>query len=319
MLIDGKWQKDWQPVQSKDEEGRFIRQTSKFRNWITSDGAAGPSGTAGFKAQSGRYRLYVALICPWASRTLIVRKLKGLENAIPVTVLNPQLTDKGWRFGGFAHADIDPVLGAEYLHEIYTYADGFYSGRATVPVLWDQKNQTIVSNESSDILRMLNFAFSEIGAIGPDLYPAKLAKQIDTLNDEIYHALNNGVYQAGFASSQIAYEEANAKVFKMLDVLEKRMSDGRKFLFGKQITESDVRLFVTLIRFDAAYYGLFKTNLRRIADLPFLQNFLKSMLSVPGLRETVNLTHIKAGYYSVKALNPQGIVPAGPDPSQLGL
>lgn len=319
MLIEGKWQKDWHPVQSKDGDGRFIRETSKFRNWVTPDGTAGPTGVAGFQAEAGRYRLYVALICPWASRTLIARKLKGLENVIPVTVLNPQLTDQGWRFGGFPDTGADPIFGAEYLHEIYTQADENYTGRATVPILWDQKTKTIVNNESADILRMLNTAFSQTGATGPDLYPATLTAEIDALNDDMYPSLNNGVYKAGFASSQAAYEEANDGIFTMLDALEIRMSDGRPFLFGDQITESDIRLFVTLIRFDAAYHGLFKTNLHRIVDLPHLQGFLKTMLAVPGLRDTVSIAHIKAGYYSVKALNPLGIVPTGPDLSLLGL
>lgn len=319
MLVDGKWQKDWHPVQSKDDDGRFVRETSKFRSWITPDGSAGPTGVAGFQAEAGRYRLFVALICPWASRALIARKLKGLEAMIPVTVLNPQLTEQGWRFGGFPGADSDPIFEAQYLHEIYSYADGMYTGRATVPILWDQVRQTIVSNESADILRMLNTAFSGIGATGPDLYPDALAADIDDLNDDLYGNLNNGVYKAGFASSQAAYEEANENVFATLDRLEARMSDGRAFLFGNQITETDIRLFVTLIRFDAAYHGLFKTNRHRIADMPNLQGFLKTMLAIPSVFETVNIAHIKAGYYSVKALNPQGIVPTGPDLSELGL
>ena len=319
MLVNGKWEANWHPVQSKDEQGRFVRETSKFRNWITPDGKAGPTGEAGFKAEANRYRLFVALICPWASRTLIVRKLKGLDKLIPVTVLNPQLTDQGWRFGGFPDADNDPIFGAEYLHEIYTKVDGNYTGRATVPVLWDQERGTIVNNESADIVRMLNTGFSEVGATGPDLYPAELADAIDGLNDDLYHTLNNGVYKAGFASTQDAYEEAYDAVFNQLDALERRMSDGRIYLFGDQITETDIRLFVTLIRFDAAYHGLFKTNRQRIADYPNLSVFLKNMLSLEGVRDTVNIHHIKSGYYSVKALNPQGIVPKGPDLSDLGL
>ncbi len=317
MLVNGKWNANWHPVQSKDEHGRFIRETSKFRNWVTPDGSAGPTGRAGFAAEPDRYRLFVALICPWASRTLIARRLKGLEEAIPVTVLNPQLTDQGWRFGGFPGADDDPVFGSTYMHEIYTRADSTYTGRATVPVLWDQKTGTIVNNESADIVRMLNAGFDSIGATGPDLYPANLAVEIDQLNDALYHNLNNGVYRAGFASSQQAYEEAYDAVFNQLDVLEARLSDGRAYLFGDQITESDIRLFVTLIRFDAAYYGLFKTNRQLISEYQGLSRFLKTMLSDRAIRETVNLNHIKAGYYSVKALNPNGIVPKGPDLSHL--
>ena len=319
MLVNGKWEANWHPVQSKDEKGRFVRETSTFRHWITPDGKAGPTGEAGFKAEANRYRLFVALICPWASRTLMVRKLKGLDTLIPVTVLNPQLTDQGWRFGGFQDTDNDPVFGAQYLHEIYTKTDRSYTGRATVPILWDQKLGTIVNNESADIVRMLNTGFSEVGATGPDLYPAELAADIDGLNDDLYHNLNNGVYKAGFASTQEAYEEANDAVFRQLDALELRMSDGRTYLFGDQITETDIRLFVTLIRFDAAYYGLFKTNRQRIADYSGLSVFLKNMLSIQAVRDTVNIHHIKSGYYSVKALNPQGIVPNGPDLSDLGL
>lgn len=319
MLIDGKWQEDWHPVQSQDIDGRFVRETSKFRNWITPDGRAGPTGAGGFMAEADRYRLYVAYICPWASRALIARQIKGLENMIPVTVLNPQLTNQGWRFSGFREADRDPVFDAGYLHEIYTHADEQYTGRATVPILWDEVNGTIVNNESADILRMFNTAFSEFGTADLDLYPAALANQIDALNDDLYHQLNNGVYKAGFASTQTAYEEANAGVFSMLDKLEIRMSDGRSYLFGGQVTESDIRLFVTLIRFDATYHGLFKTNCQCIADLPHLQNFLKTMLVLPGVRDTVNIAHIKAGYYSIKALNPLGIVPTGPDLSALEL
>ncbi|MGJ8527917.1 glutathione S-transferase family protein [Maritalea sp.] len=319
MLINGVWQKDWQPVQSKDEDGRFVRQQSVFRNWITPDGSAGPTGKAGFQAQEGRYRLYVALICPWASRTLIARQLKGLEEMIAVTVLNPRLTDQGWAFGGFYGADEDPMFRSSFMHELYTRADSTYTGRATVPVLWDMQANTIVNNESADILRMLNTAFDNVGAIGPDLYPAFLADKIDALNTEIYETLNNGVYKAGFASSQQAYEEANAEIFAQLDQLDARLSDGRRFVFGDAITETDVRLFVTLIRFDAAYHGLFKTNHKRIADYPHLQAFLKSLLALKGGREAVDIDHIKAGYYSVKALNPLGIVPNGPDLSALGL
>ena len=319
MLVNGKWEANWHPVQSKDEKGRFVRETSTFRHWITPDGKAGPTGEAGFKAEANRYRLFVALICPWASRTLMVRKLKGLDTLIPVTVLNPQLTDQGWRFGGFQDTDNDPVFGAQYLHEIYTKTDRTYTGRATVPILWDQKRGTIVNNESADIVRMLNTGFSEVGATGPDLYPAELAADIDGLNDDLYHNLNNGVYKAGFASTQEAYEEANDAVFRQLDALELRMSDGRTYLFGDQITETDIRLFVTLIRFDAAYHGLFKTNRQRIADYSGLSVFLKNMLSIQAVRDTVNIHHIKSGYYSVKALNPQGIVPNGPDLSDLGL
>lgn len=311
MLVNGIWQNNWHPVQAKDEQGRFVRQTSTFRNWITPDGAPGPTGTGGYGAEKGRYRLYVALICPWASRTLIARKLKGLDDFIAVTVVNPVLGEEGWRFGGYPGADADPVFGATWMHEIYTHADPHVNGRATVPVLWDEKTGTIVSNESADILRMFNTAFADQVPETVDLYPEDLRLQIDAWNPEIYDQLNNGVYKAGFASTQLAYDEAVAGVFAMLDRLEDALQG--PFLFGDRVTETDIRLFVTLIRFDAAYHGLFKTNLRRIADYPRLTAFLRQMLALPGVRETVNLDHIKAGYYSIKALNPSGIVPAGPD------
>ena len=311
MLVNGIWQNNWHPVQAKDELGRFVRQTSTFRNWITPDGAPGPTGTGGYVAEKGRYRLYVALICPWASRTLIARKLKGLDDFIAVTVVNPVLGEEGWRFGGYPGADADPVFGATWMHEIYTHADPQVNGRATVPVLWDEKTGTIVSNESADILRMFNTAFADQVPETVDLYPEDLRLQIDAWNPEIYDQLNNGVYKAGFASTLLAYDEAVAGVFAMLDRLEDALQG--PFLFGDRVTETDIRLFVTLIRFDAAYHGLFKTNLRRIADYPRLTAFLRQMLALPGVRETVNLDHIKAGYYSIKALNPSGIVPAGPD------
>jgi len=313
MLIKGKWTANWHPVQSKDSDGRFVRQTSSFRHWITPDGRPGPSGDGGFKAEANRYRLYVALICPWASRVLMARKLKQLDALIPVTVVEPALTDQGWRFGDYPGSDADPLFGSNYMHEIYTRADPDFTGRATVPVLWDTQTGRIVNNESADILRMLDSAFAEIAPKTPSLYPAGLAKEIDALAPTLYDRLNNGVYKSGFASTQAAYDEANEGVFEMLEELEARLSDGRSYLLGEVLTESDIRLFVTLIRFDAAYHGLFKTNRKRIADYPFLQSFLERVLERPGVRDTVSIDHIKAGYYSIKALNPSGIVPAGPD------
>ncbi len=315
MLVNGKWTADWNPVQAKDDEGRFVRQVSSFRHWVTADGTAGPTGEGGFPAEPGRYHLYVALICPWASRTLIARKLKRLERVIPVSVVEPFLTDQGWRFGDYPGADRDPELDARHLHEVYTAADAGFTGRATVPVLWDKRRRTIVNNESADIVRMLNSAFDEWGDRSVDLYPVELRPTIDALNGELYDQLNNGVYKAGFASSQAAYDEAVAGVFAMLDRLEQRLGDGRPFLFGMLPTETDIRLFVTTIRFDAAYHGLFKCNLRRLADYPRLSAHLRRMLALEGVAETVSLEHIKAGYYSIKALNPSGIVPAGPLPA----
>lgn len=305
MLVDGKWQENWQPVQAKDAEGGFVRQQSSFRNWITPDGASG------FKAEAGRYHLYVALICPWASRTLMARKLKGLEAAISVSVVNPILTDQGWRFGGYPGSTPDHLHNATYMHEIYTRADPHVSGRATVPVLWDKHTDTLVNNESADIVRMFNCGFGDL-ASGPDLYPEGLRPQIDALNDDIYPSLNNGVYRAGFATSQTAYDTAFAEVFATLDSLESRLSDTRRYLHGDALTETDIRAFVTLIRFDAAYHGLFKTNLKRIADYPNLQAYMLRILALPGIRDTVSIDHIKQGYYSIKALNPVGLVPVGP-------
>jgi putative glutathione S-transferase len=313
MLVNGKWMENWQPVQAKDEKGGFVRQTSSFRNWVTPDGSAGPTGEGGFAAEAGRYHLYVALICPWASRTLIGRKLKKLEDVISLSVVEPVLTEQGWRFGDYPGSDRDEVNGATYLHELYTRADPEISGRATVPVLWDKQRGTIVNNESADILRMMNSGFGELADPTYDFYPADLREEIDALNARIYPRLNNGVYRAGFATTQVAYEEAFHEVFAMLDELEARFADGRMFLLGERLTEADIRLFVTLVRFDVAYHGLFKCNLRRIADYAGLTRYLGRLLAVPGVRETVNIDHIKAGYYSVRALNPTGIVPLGPE------
>ena len=310
MLINGKWTKDWDPVQKADKQGRFLRQVSTFRNWITPDGAAGPTGEGGFKAEAGRYRLYVALICPWASRTLIARKLKGLEAYIDVTVVNPTIGDQGWQFGGYEGADEDPLFGARYMHELYTRADPHFTGRATVPVLWDMKRNVMVNNESADIVRMFDTAFEHLVPSDLRLYPDDLAAEIDTLNAQIYSQLNNGVYKAGFASTQLAYDEAVNGVFETLDTLEDQL-DG-DYLFGDRFTETDIRTFVTLIRFDAAYHGVFKTNRKQIKDYPRLQAYMERILRLPGVRETVNMDHITRGYYSIKALNPTRIRPVGP-------
>lgn len=312
MLVNGKWDADWQPVQNKDKDGRFIRQVSSFRHWITANGSPGPTGDGGFKAEAGRYHLYVAYICPWASRALAVRALKGLTELITVSVVNPRLSDQGWQFGGYPGSTDDELNQATYMHQIYTQVAPDFTGRATVPVLWDKQQQTIVNNESADILRMLNSAFNELVNTGPDLYPAALADEIDELNEEIYHKLNNGVYQAGFASSQAAYDEAFDNVFSTLDKLEARLADGRGYVFGDVLTETDIRLFVTLVRFDAAYYGLFKCNRQLIREFRYLNAYMHRIWALDGIADTVNIDHIKAGYYSIKALNPGGIVPRGP-------
>jgi putative glutathione S-transferase len=317
MLVNGKWADTWQPVQAKDAKGGFVRQESQFRNWITADGSPGPAGAGGFPAVSGRYHLYVSLNCPWASRTLIVRKLKGLEEVISVLAVEPFLTDQGWRFGDFPGADRDTLNGATYLHEVYTRADPHYTGRVTVPVLWDKERQTIVNNESSEIIRMLNGAFGKFSNSGVDFYPSELAAEIDALNEPVYRKLNNGVYRTGFATTQVAYEEAFRDVFDMLDELEQRLA-GRTFLIGERLTETDVRTFVTLVRFDNAYHGVFKCNRQRIADYPNLTAYMARILAIPGVRETVSIEHIKKGYYSIKALNPNGIVPLGPQPALPG-
>ncbi|GGG62455.1 glutathione-dependent reductase [Salipiger pallidus] len=310
MLVDGKWTADWQPVQKADAMGRFVRQVSGFRNWITPDGSAGPTGEGGFKAEAGRYRLYVAYICPWASRTLMARALKGLQDIIPVTVVNPVLGDEGWSFGGYPGADEDPLHGARFMHELYTRADPHVSGRATVPVLWDEQRDVMVSNESADILRMVDTAFEGLVPSDLRLYPEALGPEIDALNAEIYDLLNNGVYKAGFASSQEAYDEAVDGVFDMLDRLEDRLDGG--YLFGDALTETDIRTFVTLIRFDAAYHGIFKCNRRQLIAYPKLSSYMERILALPGVRGTVNMDHITRGYYSIKALNPGGIRPEGP-------
>jgi glutathionyl-hydroquinone reductase len=312
MLVNGVWTDNWQPVQAKDSKGRFIRQTSSFRHWITPTGDAGPTGSSGFKAEANRYHLYVAFICPWASRTLMVRELKQLTTLISVSVINPQTTDQGWQFGGFKGSDDDELNGHKYVHQLYTAADSSFTGRATVPVLWDKKLGVIVNNESSDIIRMLNSSFDHLTGSTLNLYPAALQQEIDEINEVIYHQLNNGVYQAGFASTQSAYEEAYLRVFTMLDKLEHQLSDGRHYLLGTQLTESDIRTFVTLIRFDVAYYGLFKCNRNLIAQMPYLSSYISRILDIDGIANTVNIEHIKAGYYSIKALNPSRIVPVGP-------
>ncbi len=311
MLVDGKWRDAWQPVQATDAKGGFVRQISSFRSWVTADGAPGPTGEGGFRAEKGRYHLYVALGCPWATRVLIARKLKRLEAVVSVAVVEPALTDQGWRFGDYPGADHDVVNGATYLHEIYTRADPHFTGRATVPALWDRERRTIVNNELADLLRIFNSGFGPLADGAVDLYPEDLRDGIDALNEEVYPSLNNGVYRAGFATTQEAYEEAFAGVFAMLDTLERRLAAG-PYLFGGRVTEADIRVFVTLARFDAAYFGQFKCNLRRIADYPNLSAYLARLMALPAFRQTFSLDHIKRGYYSIKALNPSRIVPLGP-------
>ena len=316
MLVNGQWAKDFDPVQDTDEEGGFVREASGFRHWITADGSPGPSGNGGFKAEAGRYHLYVALICPWACRTLMTRKLKGLEDVISVTVVDPRLTDKVWRFADteqpLAGAERDPLYHAEYIYELYLRAKPDYTGQITVPVLWDKQQQTIVNNESSEIIRMLNTAFGDFAQHDIDLYPAPWRDEIDRVNNRLYDAFNNGVYRAGFATTQVAYEKAVRDVFDSLDFIEQRLQDQR-YLVGDQLTEADVRAFVTLIRFDLAYHGLFKVNLRQLREYKNIRAYVQRIYQLEGIEETVNANHIKLGYYSLKALNPTGIVPLGPE------
>ncbi|MDH3655193.1 MAG: glutathione S-transferase family protein [Myxococcales bacterium] len=308
-LVEGVWRDIW--YDTKSTGGKFVRANAKFRNWVTADGENAPSGK-GFKAERGRYQLYVSYACPWAHRTLIMRKLKGLEDMIGVSVVNHFMGAQGWTFHEGDGVIPDPVLDAEFLHEIYTAADLRFSGRVTVPVLWDKKTGTIVSNESSEIIRMFNSAFDHLGAKLGDFYPESLRDEIDEVNERVYHTLNNGVYKCGFATTQEAYEEALVDLFDTLDWLEERLS-AHRYLVGEQITEADWRLFTTLARFDAVYVGHFKTNLRRIADYPNLWAYTRELYQVPGVRGTVNMRHIKQHYYgSHESINPSRIVPMGP-------
>lgn len=314
MLIDGKWSADWHPYQKTDDTGRFVRQVSSFRTWITPDGEPGPEGQPAQKAEAGRFHLFVNYICPWAGRTLIVRNLKKLEDLVSVSVLEPVMSKQGWRFGEFpGSTGADTEIGAVYLHEIYTKSDQGFTGRASVPVLWDKKEKRIVNNESADIIRIFDGAFQSLTGEDPSLRPDGLGPAIQSLNERLYETFNNGVYRAGFAQSQAAYEEATGGIFATLDDMENRFSDGRCYLFGDELTEADIRFYVTLIRFDAAYVNLFKCNLKPVRDYPQLRRYLRRLYAMPEFGKATFIDHIKAGYYSIKALNPNGIVPAGPD------
>lgn len=311
MLVDGIWNDVW--YDTKKSGGRFERSKSQFRDWVTKDGKPAEGRSRGFRAEPGRYHLYVSYACPWAHRTLIVRKLKKLEDVISVSVVHHFMGEHGWIFRAEDGATGDTLYGLDYLHQIYTRADPDYSGRVTVPVLWDRKEETIVSNESAEIIRMLNSAFDEWGDASLDLYPARLRGEIDRINDRVYEAVNNGVYRCGFATTQDAYEDAFDTLFSELDALEDRLS-GQRYLAGDRLTEADWRLFTTLVRFDPVYVGHFKCNLRRIADYPSLSNHLRELHQVPGVAETVNMHHIKHHYYgSHETINPTRIVPKGPE------
>jgi glutathionyl-hydroquinone reductase len=302
LLVEGVWHDQW--YDTKKSGGAFVRQTSAFRRQITRDG----DGDGGFKAEPGRYHLYVSLACPWAHRTLVYRKLKQLDDLVTVRVVDPLMLDQGWTFGDTP----DALTGARYLHQVYTAADPTYSGRVTVPVLWDKRQGTIVNNESAEIIRMLNQAFDHLTGSTLDLYPLNLAAEIDALNARIYDTVNNGVYKAGFATAQTAYEAAVRPLFETLDWLEDRLSRTR-FLTGARFTEADWRLFTTLMRFDAVYYGHFKCNLRHLWDYPNLWGYARDLYQTPGIAETVDLNQIKRHYYmSQRAVNPSQIVPLGP-------
>jgi putative glutathione S-transferase len=309
LVVDGKWQTD--EAYQTDAKGNFVRPQSKFRNWITSDGTPGPSGRGGFKAETGRYHLYVAGVCPWAHRARLFHVLKGLGKVVSLSVASSKRTDQGWAFAPDDPALRDPLFGSHHVYELYVRADPHYTGRATVPVLWDKKQGTIVSNESSEIIRMFNAAFDAVTGNRADFYPPALRAEIDALNERVYTTINNGVYRAGNAKSQDAYEEAARGVFVALDWLEERLAT-RRYLCGDALTEADWRLFPTLVRFDTAYYHVMKCNLRRLSEYPNLHAYARELYQMPGIAATVDLPAIKMGYWSNRERNPTGIVPVGP-------
>lgn len=311
LLVNGQWQDKWYDTDSSD--GKFEREAAQLRNWITSDGSAGETGEGGFKAEAGRYHLYVSLACPWAHRTLIFRTLKKLDELISVSVVSPDMLANGWEFDQNNHSTGDALFASDYLHQVYTKNNSNYSGRVTVPVLWDKKQNKIVSNESADIIRMFNSAFNEITGNKDDYYPESLRSEIDELNALVYPNINNGVYRAGFATTTHAYEQAFDDVFTALDKVEKILSK-KRYLAGDKITEADWRLFTTLIRFDCVYVGHFKCNLRTIESYPSLSGYLRDLYQVEGVANTVDFYHIKRHYYfSHTMINPTQIVPKGPE------
>lgn len=311
LLVDGVWHDKW--YDTKESKGKFQREEAQLRNWVTSDGSAGPTGKSGFIAESGRYHLYVSLACPWAHRTLIFRSLKGLEKHISVSVVSPDMLDKGWTFDTENHSSGDTLFDSEFMHQIYTRNNPKYSGRVTVPVLWDKKQNCIVSNESSEIIRMFNTAFNEITGDDQDFYPENQQYAIDEINQFVYHNINNGVYKAGFATTQKAYEEAYNNLFNALDKVETTLTVQR-YLTGDEITEADWRLFTTLIRFDAVYFGHFKCNKKMIEQYQHIVNYLRELYQVAGVDETTDFYHIKRHYYfSHDMINPTRVVPNGPE------
>ena len=312
LLVDGVWRDRW--YDTTKSGGRFERSAARFRNWVTKDGAPGPAGAGGFKAESGRYHLYVSYACPWAHRTLIFRALKRLEAHIAVSAVHWHMAEHGWTFAPGDGVIPDPILGARYMHQIYTAADPNYSGRVTVPALWDKQKRTIVNNESPEIIRMLNGAFDALPGVDAslDFYPPALRAEIDAVNERVYRTVNNGVYRAGFATAQAAYEEAARELFGSLDWLEARLARQR-YAAGERVTEADWRLFTTLLRFDPVYNTHFKCNLRRLVDYPNLWNYTRELYQVPDVAPTVRLDHIKKHYWgSHRTINPSGLVPIGP-------
>ena len=310
LLVDGQWVDQW--YDTKKTGGRFVRTQTQFRNWITADGSAGPTGQAGYKAEADRYHLYVSLACPWASRTLMIRTLKGLEDMISISVVHPLMLEHGWTFEEGEGVIGDPIFQARYLHEVYTAVKPDYTGRVTVPVLFDKKTKTIVNNESSEIIRMLNTAFDGLGAKPGNYVPDQWLEEIDAVNDFVYHRINNGVYKAGFATKQEVYEEEVTTLFAALDQMEERLA-GQDYLVGNRLTEADIRLFTTLVRFDAVYFGHFKCNLKPLTAYPNLWAYTKRIYQLPGMAQTVNFDHIKRHYYgSHKTINPTGVIPMGP-------
>ena len=311
LLVEGIWHDQW--YETKKSGGKFVRDKAGFRNWVTADGSAGLSGEAGFKAEAGRYHLYISHACPWAHRTMIFRAIKGLEEVISISVVNWVMKENGWTFEAGEGVIPDPIHNAQFMYQVYTAAKPDMSGRVTVPVLWDKHQNTIVSNESSEIIRMFNSAFDEVGAKQSNYYPPALQNEIDGFNERIYHSVNNGVYKSGFATTQEAYEEALIPLFDCLDWLDSIL-DNKRYLTGDKITEADWRLFTTLVRFDPVYVGHFKCNLKRIADYKNLPGYIRELYQVDGVAETVHMDHIKGHYYeSHKTINPTGIVPMGPE------
>lgn len=311
LLVNGQWQDKW--YDTDNNQGEFKREAAQLRNWVSADGSAGQSGDAGFKAEKDRYHLYVSLACPWAHRTLIFRHLKGLEDYISVSVVSPDMLEHGWTFDKDNHSTGDALFDNDFMHQIYTRNKADYSGRVTVPVLWDKKTQRIVSNESAEIIRMFNSAFNALTGNERDFYPQSLRSEIDEINEFVYHNINNGVYRAGFATTQEAYTEAFDDLFAALDKIEQRLTVNR-YLVGDTLTEADWRLFTTLIRFDSVYVGHFKCNLRTIESYPAISNYLRELYQVEGVSKTVDFYHIKRHYYfSHTMINPTQVVPKGPD------